>query len=165
MTDFKIHFKKFDSRAKMPTQATEGDAGYDLYALDYTIINPFERKVVSTGIGIEIPKGYYGRIAPRSGLAVKKGIDVMAGVVDCGYRDQLGVVLINLNMLDCLKQFCYNPTDAYNMLFGPAGKFEIQPGDKIAQIIFEKCHSAEWVEVNELSTSERGTGGFGSSGR
>ena len=81
-----IKIKKINSRARIPTQATDGDAGYDLYAVRDMVIPPLSREIVPTGIQIEIPKGYYGRVAPRSGLAVKKGIDVLAGVIDSGYR-------------------------------------------------------------------------------
>jgi dUTP pyrophosphatase len=100
---------------------------------------------VNTGIQIAIPEGYYGRIAPRSGLAVKHGIDVLAGVVDSGYRGEVGVVLQNLGLMD----------------------FEYREGDRIAQLIIEKCHDVEWEEVEseeDLVSSERGEGGFGSTG-
>ena len=90
-----IKFKCLESNAKQPYRAKESDAGYDLFATESCVIQPMERKLVSVGISIEIPDGYYGRIAPRSGLAVKNGIDVLAGVVDSGYRDCLKVVLIN----------------------------------------------------------------------
>tara|TARA_B100000401_G_C52692471_1_gene665174 strand:- start:659 stop:1015 length:357 start_codon:yes stop_codon:yes gene_type:complete len=116
-----------------------------------------ERRLVSTGICIEIPEGYYGRIAPRSGLAVKKGLDVMAGVIDSGYRGEIKVLLVNLNPPSPKK-------NAYESFFGSFGKIDIKQEDRIAQIIIEKCYSPKWTEVEELSNSERDEGGFGSSG-
>ena len=106
---------------------------------------------------IEIPEGYYGRIAPRSGLAVKKGLDVMAGVIDSGYRGEIKVLLINLNPSSPKKT-------AYESFFGSYGKIDIKQEDRIAQIIIEKCYSPKWTEVENLSNSERDEGGFGSSG-
>ena len=126
------------------------------------IIGPMEKAIVPTGISIEIPKGYYGRIAPRSGLAVKSNIDVLAGVIDSGYRGEIGVVLINLNLPEIL--FSSNKkTSAYESAFGSKNKFSISRGDRIAQLIIEKCHDIQWIE-EELSDSERGNGGYGSSG-
>ena len=81
-----IKFQKISDYAICPSKNTDADAGYDLYSTDVCSISPMERRLVSTGICIEIPEGFYGRIAPRSGLAVKKGLDVMAGVIDSGYR-------------------------------------------------------------------------------
>ena len=92
-----ILIKKNNEEATIPTQATEGDAGYDLYSLEEVTLAPMARTVVKTGISIAIPMGFYGRVAPRSGLAVKKGLDVLVGVVDAGYRGDVGVVLINLS--------------------------------------------------------------------
>jgi dUTP pyrophosphatase len=163
----KIRFLKRDSKARVPVQAKKGDAGYDLFATKMVKIRPFERIVVPTGLSVEIPEGYYGRIAPRSGLAVKKGLDVMAGVIDSGYRDEIGVVLINLNTLDFLA-FILNKipaAHAFASMFGVPGEHIIQEGDKIAQLIIEKCHEVQWQEVvTELSNSDRGEAGFGSTG-
>ena len=93
-----IFFKKLHPNAKPPSSAHTWDAGYDLYACEPTSVAPMERKVISIGISIEIPIGYYGRIAPRSGLAAKKGVDVLGGVIDGQYRDEIRVILINLNL-------------------------------------------------------------------
>lgn len=129
--------------AKVPTKATSEAAGYDLCAFETKNIQlpPGERVCINTGLKVEIPGGYYGRIAPRSGIALKNGIDVLAGVIDSDYRGIIGVILLN------------------------TGKepFEIKPFDRIAQIIFEKRYIAEFNEVSTLSTSAR-TGGFGSTG-
>jgi dUTP pyrophosphatase len=141
----KIKINKITQQATKPTRANNTDAGYDLYASVDGRIAGKQRDVVNTGIQIAIPEGYYGRIAPRSGLAVKHGIDVLAGVVDSGYRGEVGVVLQNLGLMD----------------------FEYREGDRIAQLIIEKCHDVEWEEVEseeDLVSSERGEGGFGSTG-
>ena len=155
----KIQFKKLSKNAEVPIRAFEADAGYDLFASHYCEINPMERMVVSTDISVAIPQGYYGRIAPRSGLAVKNGIDVMAGVVDSSYRGPLGVVLINLN-------FKKSPQEINDMeaLFGDKNKFTINIGDRIAQLVIEKCHDAEFEEVDSFEETERSEGGFGSTG-
>lgn len=141
----KIKINKLIAQAKIPTRANNTDAGYDLYAAVNGRIEGKNRDIVNTGISIAIPEGYYGRIAPRSGLAVKNGLDVLAGVVDSGYRGEIGVVLQNLGYMD----------------------FEYNEGDRVAQLIIEKCHDAEWEEVDnaeDLYSSERGEGGFGSTG-
>tara|TARA_Y100001963_G_scaffold129009_1_gene183853 strand:- start:475 stop:957 length:483 start_codon:yes stop_codon:yes gene_type:complete len=157
-----IKIKRLNALSVLPTRANESDAGYDLYSCKDMVIPPMERAIVKTGIAIEIPEGFYGRIAPRSGLAVKKGIDVMAGVIDSGYRDEIGVVLVNLNLPEVLFNQ-NNQVSAYESAFGSMQKFSISAGDRIAQLIIEKCHNINWVE-EKLSESERGTGGFGSSG-
>ncbi len=138
----KIKIKKINPDGKVPTRAKSSDAGYDLYSTVDMPITPTARQLVPTGIAIEIPEGYYGRIAPRSGLAVRAGIDILAGVVDSGYRNEIKVVMINLG----------------------EGLVSVNKGDRIAQLIIEKCYDVEWEEVNELSDSDRGEGGFGSSG-
>lgn len=145
MTSMIVKFNRLKPQAKQPTRANKSDAGADLFALESTMIQPLERKMVATGIRLEIPEGYYGRIAPRSGLAVKSGIDVLAGVVDSGYRGEINVVLYN--------------TDKSNTFF-------IEAGDRIAQLIIEKHYNLEFVEVaGDLSETTRGEGGFGSSGK
>ena len=157
-----IKINKLSKSALLPVRANDSDAGYDLHATCDMIIGPMEKAIVPTGISIEIPKGYYGRIAPRSGLAVKSNIDVLAGVIDSGYRGEIGVVLINLNLPEIL--FSSNKkTSAYESAFGSKNKFSISRGDRIAQLIIEKCHDIQWIE-EELSDSERGNGGYGSSG-
>ena len=158
-----IRFKKISPSAIKPENQHAGDAGFDIFSDIRVTINPMQRAVVSTGISIEIPEGYYGRIAPRSGLAVKKGLDVLAGVVDSNYRGELGVVLINLNLPDSLFDKSKRNSAMENM-FGERNKVEINPGDRIAQLIIEKCYTPEWVEVKSFSESDREGGGFGSTG-
>jgi dUTP pyrophosphatase len=141
----KIRIKRLVPQATIPTRANDSDAGYDLYASSSIRIDGKCRGIVNTGISISIPEGYYGRVAPRSGLAIKSGIDVLAGVIDSGYRGEVGVVLQNLGLMD----------------------FNCEEGDRVAQLIIEKCHDIEWQEVDEvgdLDDSDRGEGGFGSSG-
>jgi dUTP pyrophosphatase len=138
-----IQIKKLSDKAKIPSQGSKYAAGYDLYAAEEVLVNTIGRKLVKTNISIAIPEGYYGRIAPRSGLAYKNGIDVLAGVIDSDYRGDIGVILLN--------------TD-HNL------DFEVNVGDRIAQIIIEKYHSVNWETVETLDATVRSEGGFGSSG-
>lgn len=140
----KIKIKKLNDNATLPSRASESDAGYDLYNLaDSTQrVEPGRRSLIKTGISVAIPQGYYGRIAPRSGLAYKHGIDVLAGVIDSGYRGEVGVVIINLGDKPHL----------------------FEESSRVAQLIIEKCHDVEWQESENLDDSERGDGGFGSTG-
>ena len=143
----KIGFQKIRQCAKIPTRAYPTDAGYDLRSATFKRLAPFERAAIPTGLCVEIPDGYYGRIAPRSGLAVKHGIDVM----------EVGVVLINL-----APQLVVNALD---VTFDPSSSFLIHPGDRIAQLIIERCYPAEWVEKDILEKeTERSQEGFGSTG-
>ena len=138
-----ISVKKLTQTAQLPVKAHEDDAGFDLYSDRDFIVYPETRRLIGTGIAVAIPRGYYGRIAPRSGLAFKNGIDVLAGVVDAGYRNEVGVILIN---------------------FGDK-PFEIKNGDRVAQMIIEKVDPFKIEEVKEFFTNtHRGMGGFGSSG-
>ncbi len=131
---------KLNDAAPVPTKGSSRAAGYDLSSLEDYVLRPGERKLFKTGLSFEIPTGMYGRIAPRSGLAFKSGVDVMAGVIDEDYRGEIGVILINL---------------------GQESK-EFKIGDKIAQIIFEFYNDLDIVESWNLQSTERGTGGFGS---
>ena len=138
-----INVKKLSENAIIPTQGTKFAAGYDLYAAEDATIVCGTRKLVKTNISMEITPGYYGRIAPRSGLAYKSGIDVLAGVIDSDYRGDIGVIL-------------YNTDKNIN--------FEIKKGDRIAQIIFEACYSATLNTVENLDNTLRQAGGYGSTG-
>jgi len=135
-----IAFNKSNELAKTPTRGSDFAAGYDLYSTEEYTLKPLERHLFKTGLSIAIPTGLYGRIAPRSGLAYKDGLDVMAGVIDEDYRGDVGVILINLGSVDK----------------------KIAVGDKIAQIIFENYTVATFVDTNDLSKTLRGVGGFGS---
>jgi dUTP pyrophosphatase len=128
---------------KVPTKANINDAGFDLYSAIDTVIPSKQRKTVSTGIAIQMPEQFAGLIWPRSGLSVKHGIDVLAGVVDSGYRGEIMVCL-------------YNTSDE---------NVSIHTGDRIAQIIFQEVPRVI-MEVHEsLGSSQRGENGFGSSGK
>lgn len=128
--------------ATVPTRSNPGDAGYDLYAVQQVNIDPMQLAMVPTGIAISIPPDCYGRIAPRSGLAWKHQLDVFAGVVDSSYRGEVKVLLKNHSLQTVT----------------------LQPGDRVAQLIFERIYTPDLVEVATLDDSVRGEGGFGSSG-
>ena len=155
-----IKYTKLHPHAKEPFRANTSDAGYDLFSTDYVTLEPFQRRLLSTGINVEIPEGFYGRVAPRSGLACKKGIDVMAGVIDSGYRGEIKVLLINFNF----EGYNLKP-NTFEAMFGSGNRMEIKPGDRIAQLIIEKCHNVEWKAMQTLEESQRGEQGFGSSGQ
>lgn len=139
-----LPIKLLNPDAKMPTKGSSGSAGYDLYASieDPWAIECGQRVAVPTGISVAIPEGYYGRIAPRSGLAYKHGIDVFGGVIDSDYRGEIKAILYNTEGDD----------------------FQMKPGDRIAQLIIERCHDVKFIEFDELPPSDRGNGGFGSTG-
>jgi len=137
----KLKVKKLVENAKLPERKREGDAGLDLYCIEDVEILPNEIKLISTGIAIEIPKGYFGLIKDRSGLA-SKGLHVLAGVVDENYRGEVKVVMINLGK----------------------EKIKLEKFSRIAQLIIIPYAKVEVEEVEELSETERGGKGFGSSG-
>lgn len=137
-----LKVKKIDAAAKLPTRATAGDAGLDLYSVEDVAIQPGDRLVVRTGIAMEIPSGYAGLVWDKSGLAAKRGLKTMGGVIDAGYRGEIQVVLVNLG------------SDVH----------AIAVGDKIAQLLIQKVELPDIEEVSGLSDSERGDGGFGSTG-
>jgi len=137
-----VKAKKLDPEAVVPTKSHQSDAGWDLYALEDGEIEPKDKTLIKTGIALEIPIGTAGLIWPRSGLAVKSGIDVFAGVVDSGYRGDVGVCL-------------YNSSESV---------FKFKKGDRIAQILFQNIPNFKIQETSELDCTPRGEGGFGSSG-
>jgi len=141
-----LQIKKLNDLAIIPTRGSPHSAGYDLYSIEKYTLKPHERKLFKTGLAISIPQGMYGRIAPRSGLAFKQGIDVMAGVIDEDYRNEVGVVLINLSHEDVTLPVIKDGKET-----------------AIAQIIFEFYNAVNVSVVNELDVTERGLGGFGSS--
>eukprot|EP00594_Rhizosolenia_setigera_P005531 CAMPEP_0178950210 /NCGR_PEP_ID=MMETSP0789-20121207/6516_1 /TAXON_ID=3005 /ORGANISM="Rhizosolenia setigera, Strain CCMP 1694" /LENGTH=169 /DNA_ID=CAMNT_0020630891 /DNA_START=86 /DNA_END=595 /DNA_ORIENTATION=- len=137
-----LRVQLLSKNARMPSRGSPQSAGFDLSSSENTIIKSGCRGIVKTDLKIACPDGTYARIAPRSGLAVKKFIDVGAGVVDADYRGPVGVVLFNFGEED----------------------FEVSVGDRIAQLILEKVSMAEAEEVDSLEETERGEGGFGSTG-
>jgi dUTP pyrophosphatase len=134
------------SQHALPHYETIASAGMDLRAnLKESIsLQPLERTIIKTGLFIELPIGYEAQVRPRSGLAFKNGITVLnsPGTIDADYRGEIGVILVNLSNQ----------------------AFEIQNGERIAQLIIAKHDRAEWIEVQELSETARGEGGFGSTG-
>lgn len=130
----------------LPAYETIASAGMDVRAnLETSIeLKPLERVLVKTGLFLEIPVGYECQVRPRSGLALKKGITVLntPGTIDADYRGEVGVILVNLS----------------------SEVFVIEDGERIAQLVFAKVEQASWEEVNELTTTDRGAGGFGSTG-
>lgn len=134
------------SNHDLPHYETIASAGMDLRAniSESRVLKPLERSIVGTGLFIELPVGIEAQVRPRSGLAAKKGITVLnaPGTIDADYRGEIGVILVNLSNED----------------------FTIQNGERIAQLVIAKHERAEWVEVETLSDTDRGEGGFGSTG-
>ncbi len=142
----RLAVRRLRDDAQMPTRAHEGDAGYDLYAVEGATIAPGERAMVPTGIAIELPERHAGMVLPRSGLAARHGIALVnaPGLIDAGYRGEVRVLLLN--------------TDR-------EAAFEIAPGDRIAQLVIVRHEAPELIEVDSLDETARGVGGFGSTGR
>ena len=137
-----LKVKKLNTNAQLPTRGTPQSVGYDLYASEDVTIKSKDRGMVSTGLAIKVPTGTYGRVAPRSGLAVKSGVNVGAGVIDPDYTGEVKVVLFNHG----------------------ADKLKVKVGDRVAQLIVERCETPEVEEVQSLEETSRGAGGFGSTG-
>lgn len=138
-----LKIKKLHPDAKLPTYAHAGDAGFDLYAIESVIIPAGARVLVATGIAMEVPDGYAGLLWDKSGLSNNHGLKTLGGVMDAGYRGEIKVGLVNLSNED----------------------YEVLAGHKVAQVIIQKVERAEIMEVEELSGSARGHGGFGSTGK
>lgn len=137
-----LKVKKLNTEARIPTRCSPGSVGYDIYSLVNISVPPNERILVETGIAITLPPGTYGRVAPRSGIAVRNGIQIGAGVIDPDYTGEVKVLIINSGEFS----------------------FVINKGERIAQLIIEKCEILPVEEVDALDTTERGEGGFGSTG-
>lgn len=135
------------SRHRLPEYETEASAGMDIKAntSEPIVLGPLERQLIPTGLYIQLPVGYEAQVRPRSGLALKHGITVAnsPGTVDADYTGEIGVILINLSN----------------------EKFVINPGDRIAQLVVARHEKIEWKEVAKLDETERGEGGFGSTGK
>lgn len=136
-----LRVQRLTASARAPTRGSAYAAGYDIYASETAEIPAHGRGLVETGIAIAVPPGTYGRVAPRSGLTVKNGIDVGAGVIDEDYRGPVKVALFNHSDSD----------------------FKIQPGDRVAQLVIEVIQTPEVAVVESLEATDRGSGGFGSS--
>ena len=138
-----LRVKKLSPSAQMPTKGSPDSAGWDLKAAHETIVPARGKAIIPTDLSIAVPEGCYGRIAPRSGLSWKKHTDIGAGVIDMDYRGPVGVVIFN-----------HADTD-----------LKIDVGDRVAQLILEKISYADIVEVDVLDFTQRGEGGFGSTGK
>lgn len=140
----KIEFTRLRNEAQAPRYATLGDAGADITTTDSFYLSPGEQIVVGTGIAIAVPMGYAAFVHPRSGLAARYGISVTnaPGTIDSGYRGEVKAILINHG--------------DYPVRF--------EPGDRIAQLVIQRYEHVEWAEVDSLDETERGIGGFGSTG-
>ena len=137
-----IQFQKLQQEALLPTRAHEGDAGLDLYCVEDVSLEPGEGKIARTGVACAIEPGFYGQIADRSSLG-KKGLKTAGGVIDASYRGEIGVILWNIS----------------------SQPFLLKKGERLAQLIILPIATPRPVEVKELSTTLRGEGGFGSTGR
>ncbi len=140
-----VAVKRLDPSARLPTRAHPGDAGLDLHALEGCVLEPGARASLRTGIAVQIPEGQAGLLLPRSGLAARHGIALVnaPGLIDAGYRGELQVLLLN--------------TDRDHA-------YAIEAGDRIAQLVLVDVSAPDVREVGELDTSQRGDGGFGSTG-
>ena len=140
-----LTIKRLDEDVELPRDAYPGDAGLDLRSNADLVLEPFERKLIPTGLAIAIPEGYAGFVQPRSGLALKQGLSFpnTPGLIDSHYRGELKVVAINLD---------------------PQNPILINKGDRIAQLVIQEVPVVNLVEVKELDETDRGSGGFGSSG-
>ena len=146
MSSVQVLITRLDPDLPLPRYAKGGDAGADIVSRIDITLAPGERALVPTGIAIALPDGYVALLHPRSGLAIKHGVTMVnaPGTVDAGYRGELQIILIN-----------HDKTDSVSF----------KRGDRIAQLVIQKVERAEFVEVQELPGSGRGTGGFGSTGR
>ena len=135
-----------ESNYELPTYATKSSSGLDLKAVleSPVVLEPLERRIILTGLKIALPEGYEAQVRPRSGLAAKYGITVLnsPGTIDADYRGEIGVILVNLSNTS----------------------FTIQPRERIAQLVVAKFEQIDWLPTNELSATQRGDGGFGSTG-
>jgi len=140
-----VPITRLDKNVELPAYAYEGDAGLDLRASADVTLQPFGRALVPTGLAIAIPDGYAGFVQPRSGLAIKQGLSILntPGLIDAHYRGELKIIAINLD---------------------PQKPIEIHAGDRIAQLVIQRVPTVRLTEVETLEATDRGAGGFGSSG-
>jgi dUTP pyrophosphatase len=139
----RLEFMRLHTAAKLPTRGSPFAAGLDLYSIENVNIPAHGRALIRTGLSVAVPAGFYGRVAPRSGLAVRHGLDVLAGVIDSDYRGEIMCALINHG----------------------EESLEIEAGMRVAQLIIEAIATPEPAWSVDLSETERGSGGFGSTGK
>lgn len=145
MSNLVLPIKRLDPSVELPRYAYRGDAGLDIRSNEDIVLKPYERAMVSTGLAIAIPDGYAGFMQPRSGLAAKQGLTVLntPGLIDAHYRGELKIIIINLDKEHSVS---------------------IRKGDRIAQLVIQAVPQVELNEVDDLGDTDRGLGGFGSSG-
>lgn len=142
----KLRVRRLDPGLPLPSYARPGDAGLDLFSAEAVTLEPGERAAIATGLAVEIPPGYAGFVHARSGRALREGLALVnaPGLVDSGYRGEVKVIVVNLDAGDVV---------------------QVERGDKIAQLVIQPVVQADVVEVDELEATDRGAGGFGSTGR
>ncbi len=140
-----VPIKRIDPPVELPSYAYEGDAGLDLRSNEDVVLAPLERRLVGTGLAVAIPEGYAGFVQPRSGMALKRGLSMAntPGLIDSHYRGELKVCAVNLDL---------------------ETPISIERGERIAQLVIQRVPTVSLVEVGELDETDRGAGGFGSSG-
>lgn len=139
----KLKVKKLNFLAKMPSYAHPGDAGMDIFSSEHVSLDPGRYLAISTGIAVEIPKGYVGLIWDKSGLSTNHGLKILGGVIDSGYRGEVRIGIINLS----------------------SKVYTFEAGDKVAQMLIQKIESPKIIEVKSLTETKRGGKGFGSTGK
>ncbi len=137
-----LRFKRLDEKAVLPSRGSSLAAGLDIYVIEDLTLQPGERALAPTGLAVDIPEGYYGRLAPRSGLATKNGLDVLAGVIDADYRGEIRCLLYN----------------------GGDKEIHLPAQSKVCQLIIEKIITPIAIWADDITETERGSGGFGSTG-
>ncbi|QPI23283.1 dUTP diphosphatase [Bacillus licheniformis] len=164
-----VNIKRLSPDAQIPQYAHASDACFDLVAAEDVIIEPGETALVKTGLAFEIPEGCEMQIRPRSGITLKTKLRVQLGTVDAGYRGEVGVIVDNIAPLNMEVPFDYGPIMVTGEIYRMNGElpqfsYIIHKGDRIAQAVIKPVEQAAFTEVAELGDSDRGAGGFGSSG-
>lgn len=164
----KVGFKRLRDEATIPTKAHATDSGFDLYALEDTIIEPGETAIVPTGIAVKLPPGYEAQIRPRSGVTMRSKLRVQLGTIDNDYRGELGIIVDNINPDNGRKYRELKTIDGLGERvseYYAAGSYRVRKGDRVAQLVIQPLPSFETYEIEgELDETERGEGGFGSTG-
>ena len=170
MERLQVKIKRLHPDAVIPQYAYEGDAGFDLVAVEDVVVEPGETVKVPTGIAIELPSGYELQVRPRSGISLRTKLRVVLGTVDAGYRGEIGVIVDNIasEQYYTYKQYFELLTTEGERIDAKypywEGTYIIRKGDRIAQAVIKSVEQAHFIEVGELDDSERGEGGFGSTG-
>lgn len=169
MNTVPVKIKRLHPDAVIPQYEHEGDAGFDLVAMEDVIIAPGETKLIRTGLAVELPPGYELQVRPRSGISLRTKLRVVLGTVDVGYRGEIGVIVDNI-----AEDPCGNESQYLTYIDGldyrtdgemyPNDTYLIRKGDRIAQGVITPVATAEFIEVDELSDTTRCEGGFGSTG-